>query len=140
MCLRRVLLALTTVVLVSIFFIPTAAARDGDKTDAGKTTEEKQHDPIYEIGGDVKPPKLVHVVEPEFSAHSEQAFVSGVVKIQMIVTSEGLPKEPKVLSGLGDVQDKKAVEAVQQWRFKPATKEDKPVNVRVTVEVNFHLL
>ena len=140
MCLRRVLLALTTVVLVSIFLMPAATARDGDKTDAGKTTEEKQHDPIYEIGGDVKPPKLVHVVEPEFSAHSEQAFVSGVVKIQMIVTSEGLPKEPKVLSGLGDVQDKKAVEAVQQWRFKPATKEDKPVNVRVTVEVNFHLL
>ena len=32
------------------------------------------------------------------------------------------------------------MEAVQQWRFKPATKEDKPVNVRVTVEVNFHLL
>ena len=140
MCLRTVLLALTTVVLVSIFFVPAAAARDGDKTEAGKTTEKKQDDPIYAIGGDVKPPKLVHVVEPEFSAHSEQAFVSGVVKIQMIVTSDGMPKAPKVLSGLGEVQDKKAVEAVEQWRFKPAIKEDKPVNVRVTVEVNFHLL
>jgi TonB family protein len=128
------------VVLALVFFSPAAAARDGNKTDAGKTAEKQQNDPIYEIGGDVKPPKLVHVVEPEFSVHSEQAFVSGVVKIQMIVTSEGLPKEPKVLSGLGDVQNKKAVEAVKQWRFNPATKEDKPVNVRVTVEVNFHLL
>lgn len=139
MCLRRVLLTLTTVVLVSTF-IAVSAARDVTKTDASKTTEKKQDDPIYDIGGDVKPPKLVHVVEPEFSGHSEQAFVSGVVKIQMIVTSEGMPKEPKVLSGLGEVQDKKAVEAVEQWRFKPATKGDKPVNVRVTVEVNFHLL
>ena len=140
MCLRRVLLTLTTIVLVSTLFSAVLAARDVSKTDANKTGGKKQGDQIYDIGGDVKPPKLIHVVEPEFSAHSDQAFVSGVVKIQMIVTSEGLPKEPKVLSGLGETQDKKAVEAVEQWRFKPATKDDKPVSVRVTVEVNFHLL
>ena len=140
MCLRRVLLTLTTIVLVSTLFSAVTAARDVSKADASKTGGKKQGDQIYDIGGDVKPPKLVHVVEPEFSAHSDQAFVSGVVKIQMIVTFEGLPKEPKVLSGLGETQDKKAVEAVEQWRFKPATKDDKPVSVRVTVEVNFHLL
>ena len=140
MCLRRVLLTLTMIVLVSTLFSAVTAARDVSKADASKTGGKKQGDQIYDIGGDVKPPKLVHVVEPEFSAHSDQAFVSGVVKIQMIVTSEGTPKEPKVLSGLGETQDKKAVEAVEQWRFKPATKDDKPVSVRVTVEVNFHLL
>jgi TonB family protein len=139
-CLWRVLLTLTTLILVSNLLSAGLAARDTSKTDAGRSTEKKHSDPIYEIGGDVKPPKLVHVVEPEFSAHSEQAFVSGVVKIQIIVTSEGMPKDPKVLSGLSEVQNKKAVEAVAQWRFQPATKEDKPVNVRVTVEVNFHLL
>lgn len=139
MCLRSVVLILTTLVFVPMLLSASVAGGDVDKTDASKAGKEKS-DQIYEIGGDVKAPKLVHVVEPEFSTHSEQAFVSGVVKIQMIVTSEGLPKDPKVLSGLSEMQDKKAIEAVERWRFKPATKEDKPVSVRVTVEVNFHLL
>ena len=56
MCLRRVLLALTTIVLVLIFFSAVTAARDVTKTDVSKTAEKKQDDPIYDIGGDVKPP------------------------------------------------------------------------------------
>ena len=48
--------------------------------------------------------------------------------------------DPKVIAGLNDHQDKKAVEAVTQWRFKPAQRQGEPVNVRATVEVNFHLL
>jgi outer membrane biosynthesis protein TonB len=32
------------------------------------------------------------------------------------------------------------VEAVLQWRFQPASRHGQPVNVRATVEVNFHLL
>ncbi len=32
------------------------------------------------------------------------------------------------------------MEALKQWRFQPGTKEGKSVNVRVTIEVAFHLL
>jgi periplasmic protein TonB len=95
---------------------------------------------VYDIGGDVQPPKLVHVVEPAFDPKSEEAFTSGVVRIQIVVTIEGGVRDPKVVAGLNDRQDKKAVEAVTQWRFKPATRQGEPVNVRATVEVNFHLL
>jgi protein TonB len=35
--------------------------------------------------------------------------------------------------------DEKAIEAVKQYRFKPAIKDGKPVMVNVTVEVNFKL-
>ena len=95
---------------------------------------------IYDIGGDVQPPKLIHVVEPAFDPKSEEAFTSGVVRIQIVVTLEGGVRDPKVIAGLNDRQDKKAVEAVTQWRFKPALRQGEPVNVRATVEVNFHLL
>lgn len=42
---------------------------------------------VYEPGPAVKAPKLVHYVEPEFSANSKDAFVEGVVKVSTVVTT-----------------------------------------------------
>jgi TonB family protein len=95
---------------------------------------------IYEPGGEVKAPKLVHYVEPNFSSSSQEAFVEGVVRISAVVTTEGSTTSLKVTSGLNAEEDKTAMEAVKQWRFQPGTKKGEPVKVRVTVEVVFHLL
>ena len=111
--------------------------KDDKKTTTDKTKDSEQ---VYSPGGDVKPPKLTHYVEPEFSSSSNEAFVDGVVKIEAVVTREGLPSNLKILSGLNAQEDKTAIEAVKQWRFRPGTKGDQPVKVRVTVEVDFHLL
>jgi protein TonB len=35
--------------------------------------------------------------------------------------------------------DKKAIEAVQQYRFTPAMRDGKPVDVQVNIEVNFRI-
>ena len=106
------------------------------KTDEKKAAAEK----VYEPGGDVRAPKLVHYVEPEFSSSSKEAFVNGTVKISTVVSGDGLPTELHVESGLNAEEDKTAVEAVKQWRFKPGTKAGEPVRVKVMVEVNFHLM
>jgi TonB family protein len=111
--------------------------KDDKKAAADKGRVEEK---IYTPGGDVKAPKLTHYVEPEFSSSSNEAFVDGVVKIEAVVTTEGLPSNLKILSGLNAEEDKTAVDAVKQWRFRPGTKGDQPVRVRVTVEVDFHLL
>lgn len=123
----------TVLLIISLTLPVFSRAAEPDK---GKSDDEK----VYEIGGDVKPPKLVHVVEPSFDSHSESAFVAGVVKIQIVVKKSGVPGDPKVLSGISQRQDQKAVEAVRQWRFRPAMKGEAPVSVRVTVEVDFQLL
>jgi len=44
------------------------------------------------------------------------------------------------MRSLGLGLDQKAIEAVRQWRFKPGMKEDQPVSVKATVEVNFRML
>jgi TonB family protein len=95
---------------------------------------------IYEPGGDVKRPKLVHYVEPEFSPKSKEAFVEGTVKISTVVTLDGLATSCRVLSGLNAEEDRTALEALKQWKFQPGSKSGQPVNVRVTVEIDFHLL
>ncbi len=111
---------------------------------AGQSDNQRKsdgaNDKIYEPGGDVKGPKLVHYVEPAFSPSSKEAFVEGTVKISTVVTREGVATDLHVTSGLNAEEDKTAVEAVKQWKFDPGTKDGQPVNVRVTVEVTFHLL
>jgi protein TonB len=45
----------------------------------------------------------------------------------------------RIVRGLGSGLDAKAIEAVRQWRFEPAKKDGKPVNVQISVEVAFRL-
>jgi len=108
-----------------------------DHKDDAKTDDDSK---IYEPGGDVKPPKLVHYVEPDFSPNSKEAFVEGTVKISTVVTTDGVASESHVVSGLNAAEDRTALEALKQWKFEPGTKGGQPVKVRVTVEVSFHLL
>ena len=49
------------------------------------------------------------------------------------------PRDLRVVRGLGFGLDAKALEAVRQWRFQPALKDGRPVNVQISVEVEFHL-
>jgi TonB family protein len=102
--------------------------------------EKSSDEPVYEPGGDVKAPKLIHYVEPEFSPSSKEAFLEGTVKIITVVTQEGTPTECRVSHGLSSEEDRSALEALKQWTFHPGTKADKPVKVRITVEIDFHLL
>lgn len=58
--------------------------------------------------------------------------------VSAVIDTDGLPKEIKVVSGLGLGLDEAAVGAVRQYRFKPATTKDgRPVKVAINVEVNF---
>jgi protein TonB len=123
---------------MAIWATACLAAQSSDSKD--KKDDKKTAQPVYTPGGDVKPPKLTHYVEPEFSPSSKEAYVEGVVKISTVVTTEGLPIELVVVRGLNAEEDKTALKAAEQWRFDPGTKSGKPVNVKVTLEIEFHLL
>ena len=71
--------------------------------------------------------------------NTDKAQYKGVVVLSMIVTTDGKPKDIKVIKSLGVPLDKKAIEAVKTWKFDPATKDGKPVMVKIVVEVKFHL-
>jgi TonB family protein len=62
------------------------------------------------------------------------------VLLSLEVGADGLAHNIQVVRGLGLGLDEKAVEAVQQWTFKPGMKDGEPVPVRASIEVNFRLL
>jgi len=63
----------------------------------------------------------------------------GVVTVSIIVDTNGRPQNVHVTRGVGMGLDEKAMEAVRQYRFKPARENGKPVAVYLNVEVNFEI-
>jgi protein TonB len=91
------------------------------------------------IGGGVSAPVLIFSVEPEFSEEARKAKVAGNVLVNLYVDQSGNPSHVRVLRGVGMGLDEKAVEAVRQYKFKPAMENGKPVLVELNVEVNFQI-
>jgi TonB family protein len=57
--------------------------------------------------------------------------------IWMVVGSDGQTRQIQVHDGISPELDQAAVEAAEKWRFEPATKEGKPVSVRIAVQFDF---
>jgi protein TonB len=96
---------------------------------------------LYQVGNGVSEPKLVSYVEAEFSDEARRAKYEGTVVISLIVDAQGNPQNIRVARSLGMGLDEKAIEAVRQYKFKPAieAKSGKAVPVPISVQVNFRL-
>ena len=79
-------------------------------------------------------------VDPDYSAKARQAKIEGVVVLSIDIDVTGHPVNPRVVHSLGYGLDEKAIEAVRKWKFEPARQDGKPIQLTVTVEVNFRLL
>ncbi|WP_109485590.1 energy transducer TonB [Occallatibacter savannae] len=94
---------------------------------------------LMSVGGGVSAPSVLHSVQPEFTEEARQAQFQGTCSIQLIVDAQGNPQNVHVTKHLGMGLDEKAIEAVRQYKFKPAMYDGHPVAVQIVVEVEFHL-
>ena len=95
---------------------------------------------LEQIGGRVSAPVVLHSVEAEFSDEARRAKYQGVCLISLIVDAQGNPQNIRVARTLGMGLDEKAIEAIRQYKFKPAMKDARtPVPVMITIEVDFRL-
>jgi TonB family protein len=83
-------------------------------------------------------PKVTRAVELELSTQelAEQPAVSQVV-LHAIVDVNGVPRNVAVSQSAGPVIDRKAIEAVNQYRFKPAMLDNKATwsTVSITIKI-----
>lgn len=94
---------------------------------------------VFRVGGGVLAPKPIATPDPQYTEQARQAKYEGTCVLAMIVGPDGKPHDIRVQRGLGMGLDQKAIEAVQRWRFEPATKDGQPVAVQISVEVSFKL-
>jgi TonB family protein len=130
----------TTLRFAAVLSIAMLAAAGFAHADQQGAESEKKQDRIYNIGGEVIAPHLLAKVEPKYTEEARAAKIEGAVLLSVVVGTDGLAHQINVVStpdaGLGT----KAVEAVQQWTFQPATLKGEPVPVKAQIEVNFKLL
>lgn len=84
-------------------------------------------------------PRQIYAPEPEFSEASRKQGEQGTVGIALVVGSDGLPRDLRVVCSSIPDSTENAVEAVKQWKFAPATKDGEPVAVAIVVGVSFML-
>jgi len=91
------------------------------------------------VSAGVTPPRPIYTPDPEYSSEARNAKFEGTCVLWMIVGSDGRPRGIRLAKSLGMGLDEKAIEAVKQWTFQPATKDGKPVAFQINVEVRFRL-
>ena len=94
----------------------------------------------YKIGEDgVKAPVLIKETKPKYTDGAKARGVQGRVEVSAVILATGSVGAVKVTQSLDSELDQQAVLAVKEWKFRPATKDDKPVDVEVQIELTFTL-
>jgi len=94
---------------------------------------------VYRPGSGVLPPSLLREVKPDYTEDARRRGITGEVLMEIVVRRDGTVGDVKVLSGLGYGLDERAIAAVRQWKFSPATLHGKAVDVAVEVSMEFRL-
>ncbi len=84
-------------------------------------------------------PEVIHQVQPRYSELARRAALQGAVIVEAVIDELGLVTHVRLIRGLPMQLDLAAMDAIKQWRFKPALLDGRPVKVFYTLTVNFTL-
>ena len=101
--------------------------------------ESGDSEAILRPGGDVKAPLLITRVEPLYPELARRTHMEGTVILEAVITAAGDVRDAYVLKSANPVLDAAALQAVRQWRYRPATWDGRAVPVYLTVTVRFSL-
>ena len=92
-------------------------------------------------GSGVIVPRPIVRPAPHYTSEAVRARIQGRVSLSCVVNTEGMCEDIRVTESLDTVHglDADAVWTIQQWRFTPATLNDKPVKVRIMIQLDFNL-
>jgi TonB family protein len=84
-------------------------------------------------------PNILDKPRPEYTAEGRSLKIEGDVVIDVVFLANGTIQINRVVSGLGHGLDEAAVRAAQQIKFKPALRQNEPVDYPARVRIEFRL-
>ena len=89
----------------------------------------------------VLPPRILTQVKAEYTSAAREARIKGNVVLRATVKADGTVSDVALVRSLDAVHglDDAAIKALEQWRFRPGTKDGQPVAVSIHVEIAFAL-
>lgn len=96
---------------------------------------------VYEPGSGVSMPRIIHEEKPDYTNEAMRARVQGAVFMEAVVMPDGTVGPVQITRSLDRTfgLDEEAIRTVKQWRFLPGRRGNKPVPVRVQIEMTFTL-
>ena len=88
------------------------------------------------VGGNVTEPRKIRNVPPVYPADAFAAGVEGMVVIEAVIATDGTVKDATVVRSVPMLEEA-ALGAVRLWQFTPTKLNGMPVEVTMTVAVNF---
>lgn len=93
----------------------------------------------YHPGAGIAPPQLLREVRANYTDDARRRAIEGDVVLEIVVKRDGSVGLVRVLHSLGGGLEQRAVDAVRQWKFAPATRYGTAVDVVVEASVGFKL-
>jgi periplasmic protein TonB len=81
----------------------------------------------------------VREVKADYTEDARRRGVEGEVLLEIVVRRDGSVGDVRLVNGLPDGLNDRAMAAVRQWRFSPARRLGQAVDVIVEVAVQFKL-
>lgn len=91
------------------------------------------------VGGDIQAPQKILHIAPVYPELARRARLSGMVILEATIDTEGNVVNLQILRGLGLGLDDAAVSAVSQWKYTPTFYNGRPVDILLTVTVQFKI-
>jgi periplasmic protein TonB len=85
---------------------------------------------------DVEPTPLTQV-PPAYPISAREAGIQGKVVLHVLVDATGKVRDIRVIEGVTELNEA-AIDAVRQWTFRPALRNDEPVATWTSVPMYFH--
>ncbi len=87
----------------------------------------------------ISEPVVLEKTPPTYPDAAREAGVSGAVVADLLIDELGTVRDVVIQKSPSDELSAAAIDAIEQWRFAPATMDGKPVVVRYVVTVMFQL-
>lgn len=114
-----------------------AEERKAGLVENGEKREPAPGGRTLRVGGSVSRPELVFSVPPVYTEVALKSKMEGTVIAELTIDEQGNVINARILKGLPMGLDQATLDAVKQWKFKPAMQYGKPVRVHYTQTVKF---
>lgn len=112
---------------------------DGSGTDRSAIGNPVLPDAPIRVIGDVKAPVAIQRVLPVYPQIAMRGRIEGWVIVECIIDRTGHIREARAVRSSFAPFEQSAVDAVQQWVFKPGTLHGEPVDVIFNLTVTFNI-
>ena len=90
------------------------------------------------VSGDLAAPSPLRKVDPKYPPTLINEHVEGEVVLYAVIRKDGTVDSIQLVRGIDETLDGNAMQALSQWRFRPAEKAGETVDLEAIVHIPFH--